>query len=182
MAPEPRDTLKNLSIIYSINMRPTHIRFGRPRDFRVLQVHPVQLATRSSQSVPQVRTVRWSTSTRSCRARSNTSLRACPIARSAASARPCTEPRSTAPIRRRGERWSTRTIGGRRKQLGLHIAAAVNQVSDRSPGNRRPELPPQRPQPAEPLAAPAAVQSIAKPSATRTGSCCSSAQSRASHP
>ena len=43
MAPKIRDRLEDLSIIYSMDMQPAHIRFGRPENFRVLQVHPAQL-------------------------------------------------------------------------------------------------------------------------------------------
>jgi taurine dioxygenase len=44
LSPELRDKLERLSIIYSMDMQPAHIRFGRPENFRVLQVHPAQLA------------------------------------------------------------------------------------------------------------------------------------------
>jgi taurine dioxygenase len=43
LTPEMRDKLEDLSIIYSMDMQPAHIRFGRPENFRVLQVHPAQL-------------------------------------------------------------------------------------------------------------------------------------------
>ena len=43
----PRELLariENESILYSLDMQPDHIRFGRPQNFRVLQVDPKQLA------------------------------------------------------------------------------------------------------------------------------------------
>ena len=43
LAPELRERIEGLSIIYSMDMQPAHIRFGRPKNFRVLQVHPAQL-------------------------------------------------------------------------------------------------------------------------------------------
>lgn len=42
----PQDLLERIegrSVIYSMDMQPAHIRFGRPENFRVLQVNPVQL-------------------------------------------------------------------------------------------------------------------------------------------
>jgi taurine dioxygenase len=44
LSPQLRDRLEELSIVYSLDMQPDHIRFGRPDNFRVLQVHPAQLA------------------------------------------------------------------------------------------------------------------------------------------
>jgi taurine dioxygenase len=44
MAPELRARIESLSILYSLDMQPDHIRFGRPENFRVLQVDPHQLA------------------------------------------------------------------------------------------------------------------------------------------
>jgi taurine dioxygenase len=43
----PRDLLARIedkSVLYSLDMQPDHIRFGRPENFRVLQVDPKQLA------------------------------------------------------------------------------------------------------------------------------------------
>jgi taurine dioxygenase len=43
----PRELLARIedkSILYSLDMQPDHIRFGRPENFRVLQVDPKQLA------------------------------------------------------------------------------------------------------------------------------------------
>ena len=36
--------IEGRSVIYSMDMQPAHIRFGRPENFRVLQVDPTQLA------------------------------------------------------------------------------------------------------------------------------------------
>jgi taurine dioxygenase len=44
MAPELRRRAESLSILYSLDMQPDHIRFGRPENFRVLQIDPHQLA------------------------------------------------------------------------------------------------------------------------------------------
>jgi taurine dioxygenase len=44
MAPELRARIEDRSILYSLDMQPDHIRFGRPENFRVLQVDPYQLA------------------------------------------------------------------------------------------------------------------------------------------
>ncbi len=44
LSPELRARLESLSVVYSMDMQPAHIRFGRPENFRVLQVHPAQLA------------------------------------------------------------------------------------------------------------------------------------------
>jgi taurine dioxygenase len=44
MAPDLRERIERLSVIYSLDMQPDHIRFGRPDNFRVLQVDPHQLA------------------------------------------------------------------------------------------------------------------------------------------
>jgi taurine dioxygenase len=44
MAPELRARIEGLSVIYSLDMQPDHIRFGRPANFRVLQVDPHQYA------------------------------------------------------------------------------------------------------------------------------------------
>ncbi len=44
MSPELRARAEELSVIYSLDMQPDHIRFGRPENFRVLQVDPYQLA------------------------------------------------------------------------------------------------------------------------------------------
>jgi taurine dioxygenase len=38
-----RTRIEDLSVIYSMDMQPEHIRFGRPKNFRVLQVDPTQL-------------------------------------------------------------------------------------------------------------------------------------------
>lgn len=38
-----RERIEGQSIIYSLDMQPDHIRFGRPKNFRVLQVDPKQL-------------------------------------------------------------------------------------------------------------------------------------------
>jgi taurine dioxygenase len=43
LAPELRAKADELSVIYSLDMQPDHIRFGRPDNFHVLQVNPVQL-------------------------------------------------------------------------------------------------------------------------------------------
>ena len=37
-----RDKIEDQSVIYSLDMQPDHIRFGRPKNFRVLQVDPKQ--------------------------------------------------------------------------------------------------------------------------------------------
>jgi taurine dioxygenase len=42
IAPEIRELIERRSIIYSLDMQPAHIRFGRPKNFRVLQVDPLQ--------------------------------------------------------------------------------------------------------------------------------------------
>jgi len=39
---ELRDQLEGSSVIYSLDMQPAHIRFGKPENFRVLQVDPKQ--------------------------------------------------------------------------------------------------------------------------------------------
>ena len=44
MAPELREAIEHRSVIYSLDMQPDHIRFGRPENFRVLQIDPHQLA------------------------------------------------------------------------------------------------------------------------------------------
>jgi taurine dioxygenase len=44
MTPELRAQIEGQSVIYSLDMQPDHIRFGRPDNFRVLQVDPHQLA------------------------------------------------------------------------------------------------------------------------------------------
>jgi taurine dioxygenase len=44
MDPRLRARVEGLSILYSMDMQPDHIRFGRPENFRVLQVDPHQLA------------------------------------------------------------------------------------------------------------------------------------------
>jgi taurine dioxygenase len=44
MAPALRAQADGLAVIYSLDMQPDHIRFGRPENFRVLQVDPHQLA------------------------------------------------------------------------------------------------------------------------------------------
>ncbi|MBW8753389.1 MAG: TauD/TfdA family dioxygenase [Sphingomonadales bacterium] len=44
MAAELREAIEDRSVIYSLDMQPDHIRFGRPDNFRVLQVDPHQLA------------------------------------------------------------------------------------------------------------------------------------------
>jgi taurine dioxygenase len=44
MDPALRAEVERLSVIYSLDMQPDHIRFGRPENFRVLQVDPHQLA------------------------------------------------------------------------------------------------------------------------------------------
>ena len=44
MAPKLRGAIEGHSVIYSLDMQPDHIRFGRPGNFRVLQVDPHQLA------------------------------------------------------------------------------------------------------------------------------------------
>ncbi len=44
LSPELRDRIESKSIVYSMDMQPAHIRFGRPDNFRVLQVNPVQIA------------------------------------------------------------------------------------------------------------------------------------------
>jgi taurine dioxygenase len=44
MSPQLRERIEGLSILYSLDMQPDHIRFGRPENFRVLQVDPHQLA------------------------------------------------------------------------------------------------------------------------------------------
>ncbi len=41
---ELRKQIEARAIIYSMDMQPAHIRFGRPKNFRVLQVDPVQFA------------------------------------------------------------------------------------------------------------------------------------------
>jgi taurine dioxygenase len=38
-----RDGIEGRSVIYSLDMQPDHIRFGRPENFRVLQVDPKQI-------------------------------------------------------------------------------------------------------------------------------------------
>lgn len=43
LSPELREKIERLSVIYSMDMQPDHIRYGRPDNFRVLQVNPVQL-------------------------------------------------------------------------------------------------------------------------------------------
>jgi taurine dioxygenase len=40
--PELRRRIEECAVIYSLDMQPAHIRFGRPRNFRVLQVDPKQ--------------------------------------------------------------------------------------------------------------------------------------------
>lgn len=42
VSPELREQIEHCSIVYSMDMQPAHIRFGRPKNFRVLQVHPAQ--------------------------------------------------------------------------------------------------------------------------------------------
>jgi len=44
MTPELREAIEGSAVIYSLDMQPDHIRFGRPDNFRVLQVDPHQLA------------------------------------------------------------------------------------------------------------------------------------------
>jgi len=44
MTSELREAIEHRSVIYSLDMQPDHIRFGRPENFRVLQVDPHQLA------------------------------------------------------------------------------------------------------------------------------------------
>ncbi|MCB2073688.1 MAG: TauD/TfdA family dioxygenase [Novosphingobium sp.] len=43
LAPELRERIEGCSVLYSLDMQPDHIRFGRPANFRVLQVDPKQL-------------------------------------------------------------------------------------------------------------------------------------------
>ena len=43
ISPELRARIEGASILYSMDMQPEHIRFGRPENFRVLQVDPAQL-------------------------------------------------------------------------------------------------------------------------------------------
>jgi taurine dioxygenase len=40
---DQRDRIEGCSILYSLDMQPDHIRFGRPENFRVLQVDPKQI-------------------------------------------------------------------------------------------------------------------------------------------
>lgn len=40
--PDLRSRIEDCSIVYSLDMQPDHIRFGRPKNFRVLQVDPKQ--------------------------------------------------------------------------------------------------------------------------------------------
>lgn len=44
LAPELRARIEDKSILYSLDMQPDHIKFGRPENFRVLQVDPHQYA------------------------------------------------------------------------------------------------------------------------------------------
>jgi len=43
LPPDLRARISRCSVIYSLDMQPDHIRFGRPENFRVLQVDPKQL-------------------------------------------------------------------------------------------------------------------------------------------
>jgi taurine dioxygenase len=43
ISPELRARIEGQSVIYSMDMQPANIRFGRPANFRVLQVDPTQL-------------------------------------------------------------------------------------------------------------------------------------------
>jgi taurine dioxygenase len=43
ISPELRARIEGLSVIYSMDMQPANIRFGLPKNFRVLQVDPAQL-------------------------------------------------------------------------------------------------------------------------------------------
>jgi len=43
LPPDLRARISGCSVIYSLDMQPDHIRFGRPENFRVLQVDPKQL-------------------------------------------------------------------------------------------------------------------------------------------
>jgi taurine dioxygenase len=42
LSPELRERIESHSVVYSMDMQPAHIRFGRPKNFRVLQVDPTQ--------------------------------------------------------------------------------------------------------------------------------------------
>jgi taurine dioxygenase len=44
LSPELLERIEGRSIIYTMDMQPDHIRFGRPANFRVLQIDPTQLA------------------------------------------------------------------------------------------------------------------------------------------
>jgi taurine dioxygenase len=44
ISPDLRERVEGLFIIYSMDMQPAHIRFGKPANFRVLQVDPTQFA------------------------------------------------------------------------------------------------------------------------------------------
>ena len=44
ISPRLRERIEGHSVIYSMDMQPAHLRFGRPKNFRVLQVDPAQLA------------------------------------------------------------------------------------------------------------------------------------------